>query len=95
MPDLSDRPILRKRRCGTGPNKFRAAMMACGLNITSAASYLDAPMPMVQEWAGHGDSPVWAMRELEELYRRMIAGEVGLPAGPDAMQELLQSWGVA
>lgn len=52
MPNIPDRPIARKRRCGTGTNQFRAAMMACGINVTSAAEYLDAFMPMVQEWVG-------------------------------------------
>lgn len=83
----------RKRRCGTGPGRFRLAMMACGLNVSAAASHLQAPKEMVLEWAQMDTAPSWAMEEMRLLHARILQDDTDLPKASADMCDLLRAWG--
>ena len=87
--------MIKPRVCGRGPTKFRLALMACGLNVTGAADYLDAPHETVLEWVQMGTAPAWAFSELKILHARIVEDDDGIPDGSAAMADLLREWGVA
>ena len=87
--------MIKPRVCGRGPTKFRLALMACGLNVTGASDYLDAPHETVLEWVQMGTAPAWAFGELRMLHARIVEDDVDLPSGSVDMADLLREWGVS
>ena len=87
--------MIKPRVCGRGPTKFRLALMACGLNVSSASDYLDAPDDVVLSWVQLDTAPNWAMDEIRLLHQKIMDDDDNLPKGSAAMGALMRDWGVA
>ena len=99
---MSDRFYREKPRAqpknGCAPNMMKLAMMACGLNVTSAAQFLGVPIRDVQLWQSMFDPPLDQIEKLRLLHQKIrLSSDMNeplddMPEGSREMASLIAWW---
>lgn len=93
---MQDKNPRKKARMGNGPNRFKAAMMACGLSTLETAEWLGEGVATVQKWKSGDDAPDVILCRMMVLHNRIIErrnlDHINTPRGAVVMSDLLREW---